>query len=465
MDMTNEALKKMIDEVTDFPMLPPAATAIARMTSDLSAPVKEIASRIESDPAMLKPMLTVINSPFYGVAGPITRVTDAVSLLGYKKVCNLAVGISVFSMFPPKQTHGFDYAKFWERSLLSGVSAGEIAARVPGDQTADVFSAALLQDVGVLFLVRHRPLEYGTALGVSRAQRIPIVRAERETWGSDHAQLGALICEKWQLPRLMMEVIRHHHFVEFAEPIPDGTNTIIKIVNLSSLVAEVLDDPDHDVLRNLLDQRGKAFFGFGPKTIDQILLKVPVMAETIGEAFSVPMSSSRSALNESPSQYHIACASCGAENQQGKFCSECGTSLLVTKAAKVQRSTKKILVAEDSIASRRALCFVIKKLGCIPVEATNGYEAIELAKKDPPGMILLDVVMPRMSGIEALKRIREDKILSDIPVVMLTSLTDSETVIEAVQSGANDYVIKPYTADIIADRIKKYMPKPQKNGK
>ena len=127
-------------------------------------------------------------------------------------------------------------------------------------------------------------------------------------------------------------------------------------------------------------------------------------------------------------------------------------------APKVKRSTKKVLVAEDSIASRRALCFVVKKFGCIPVEAVNGYEAIEMAKKDPPGMILLDVVMPRMNGLEALKRIREDPILFDIPVVMLTSLTDSETVVEAVQAGANDYVIKPYTADIIADRVKKYMP-------
>ena len=129
---------------------------------------------------------------------------------------------------------------------------------------------------------------------------------------------------------------------------------------------------------------------------------------------------------------------------------------------KVKRSARKILVAEDSIASRRALCFVIKKFGCIPVEAVNGHEAIEMAKKDPPGMIMLDVVMPRMNGLEALKRIREDDVLSNIPVVMLTSLTDSETVVEAVQAGANDYVIKPYTADIIADRIKKYMPESKK---
>jgi CheY-like chemotaxis protein/HD-like signal output (HDOD) protein len=393
------------------------------------------------------------------VSGPITRITDAVSLLGYKKVCNLAVGISALSIFPSQKEQGFDYGRFWQQSILAGVSAGLIASRIPGDQPADVFSAALLQNIGILFLVRYRPLEYGTALGMAKGQNLPLAAAERESWGGDHAQLGAQICLKWQMPQLMAEVIRHHHFAELREVLPEGTKTIIQIVNLSGLMAEVLEDLDDVRLREKLDDRAKEFFGFGPKTIDQILEKVPEYAKEIGKAFGVPMGGSGTGSGGSDAQYHTTCPSCGVTGQQGKFCGECGASLLVENAPKnKQRMTKKILVAEDSIASRRALCFVIKKLGCIPVEATNGQEALDFAKKDPPGMIMLDVVMPGMNGLEALKRIREDKVLADIPVVMLTSLTDSETVIESVQAGANDYVIKPYTADIIADRVKKYMP-------
>ena len=153
------------------------------------------------------------------------------------------------------------------------------------------------------------------------------------------------------------------------------------------------------------------------------------------------------------------CTSCGAQVEAGsKFCSECGKPL-AAKKPEPKRDTRKVLIAEDSLASRRALSFVIKKLGYIPVEATNGHEAVELTMKDPPGMIMMDVNMPRMSGIEALKKIREDENTAHIPVVMLTSMTDSETVVDAVQSGANDYVVKPYTADLIAQRLKKYMPK------
>ena len=89
--MTDEALEQMINDADDFPALSDVATAIARMTSDLSAPVKDVANRIEADPILLQRMLAVVNSPFYGVSGSITKITDAVSLLGYKKEGNISL--------------------------------------------------------------------------------------------------------------------------------------------------------------------------------------------------------------------------------------------------------------------------------------------------------------------------------------------------------------------------------------
>ena len=85
-----------------------------------------------------------------------------------------------------------------------------------------------------------------------------------------------------------------------------------------------------------------------------------------------------------------------------------------------------------------------------------------MAKKDPPGMVLMDIMMPAMNGIEALKKIRDDKAIAHIPIVMLTSLTDNESVIEAIQEGANDYIVKPYTIETISERVDKFMPKQKK---
>lgn len=429
------------------------------MTTDLSAPVQEVAEKINSDKGWQAKMMRVVNCAFTGLASPASDVAQAISLLGYKKVCNLAVSISIIDLFPKQQEGGFDYGRFWERAVVCGVSAGEIAHRMPGDFPGEPFSAGVLQDLGVLFLIKNRPMDYGMALGIARNKGVPIVVAEQEAMGTDHAAIGAQLAKKWQVPAQMVELIRYSHFYESKLDIPAGTKTVIQTVNLSSLVADVLLDT-HDDARKILNERAAEFFGLGPKNIDDLLTKVPDQVDEVLKSFAIEVVSAAAAPAQPEAPLLDKCPDCGAEGS-GRFCSECGGTLAKEKPQK-PRSKTKVLIAEDSIASRRALCFVIKKLGYVPVEATNGFEAVELAKKDPPGMIMLDVMMPRMNGLEALKRIRGEESTADIPVVMLTSLTDSETVVEAVQAGADDYVVKPYTADIISQRLKKYMPKKER---
>ena len=188
-----------------------------------------------------------------------------VSLIGYKKICNLAVGITVLDLFPADSSGGFDYSKFWERSICCGVAAGEIAANMSGELPADVFTVGLVQDIGVLFLVRTQPLEYGGAMGISRTKGVHLAKAEREALGVDHAQVGAVLCANWKLPRLLIEVIRHHHFAEFDEEISEEHKKIVQVVNLASLLVDFLFDSDSEELRERLDDRAKTFFGFGPK--------------------------------------------------------------------------------------------------------------------------------------------------------------------------------------------------------
>jgi len=465
--MSVDDIVQQIGQTEGFPELPSLAMEIARMTTDLSAPVQEIADKIQLDVQLLRKMLRVVSEPFYGLSGGLGKIADAISLIGYQKVCNLAVAVSILDLFPTKAEGGFDYGGFWERSLCSAVAAGEIGNRITKDLQSDAFSLGLLQDIGVLFLVRSRPLEYGGAIGVSSSQNLHIAKAERDVLDVDHAVVGAAMCKHWRLPGFIGEAIQHHHFAEFEESVPADSKTITQVVNLSSLVTAFLyaDGRHEEEARRILDERGKEFFGFGPKMIDAIIEKVPSQAKDIGKAFSIDVGAdAKEATAAQEESFHEECPHCKAKDQTGKFCSECGGALLVEKK-KPKVESHKVLIAEDSIASRRALIFVIKKLGYIPIEATNGVEAVEMAKKDLPGMILLDVMMPRMTGLEALKRIREDEATAEIPIVMLTSMTDSETVVEAVQGGANDYVVKPYTADLIAQRLKKYMPAPKKKKK
>ena len=100
--MTDDEVVTMIEEAGDFPSLSTIAQDIARMTSDLSAPVNEFADKIKSDQNLLNRVLKVVCSSFYGLADGVDKIEEAVSLIGYKKVCNLAVGLSIVDLFPNK---------------------------------------------------------------------------------------------------------------------------------------------------------------------------------------------------------------------------------------------------------------------------------------------------------------------------------------------------------------------------
>ena len=95
--------------------------------------------------------------------------------------------------------------------------------------------------------------------------------------------------------------------------------------------------------------------------------------------------------------------------------------------------------------------------GWTVTEAENGAVARDLLQQHQPDLILLDLMMPVMDGIEALKSIRSEVRLRSIPIVMLTSTTDVRMVTEAIECGANDYIAKPFSVTLLTERVERYI--------
>jgi CheY-like chemotaxis protein len=130
---------------------------------------------------------------------------------------------------------------------------------------------------------------------------------------------------------------------------------------------------------------------------------------------------------------------------------------VVVKKESVGEGAKRILIAEDSAATRTAISAMLKRMGYDVLVALNGEEAVTLARQEQPDLILMDIMMPVMDGIEALKNIRGDIRLRATPIVMLTSTTDVRMVTEAIESGANDYIAKPFSVTLLTERVERYI--------
>lgn len=103
-----------------------------------------------------------------------------------------------------------------------------------------------------------------------------------------------------------------------------------------------------------------------------------------------------------------------------------------------------ILIADDEYAGRETLQSVLEGEGYRLEMAENGMQAIEKAKRLLPDVILLDIMMPGMTGFEVCERIRNDPEIAEIPIIVLTALDDRESLLRALKAGADDFVSKPF---------------------
>jgi two-component system chemotaxis response regulator CheY len=117
----------------------------------------------------------------------------------------------------------------------------------------------------------------------------------------------------------------------------------------------------------------------------------------------------------------------------------------------------KALIVDDSQIMRRIIVSVLKKAGVDDVvEVSNGQEAVDLlATANDIGLVLLDWNMPVMSGIDALKHIRTTN--KKLPIVMVTTESEKEKVIEAIKAGANDYLLKPFNPQDVQEKLTKHL--------
>ncbi|MDI3322871.1 chemotaxis response regulator CheY [Pontibacterium granulatum] len=116
----------------------------------------------------------------------------------------------------------------------------------------------------------------------------------------------------------------------------------------------------------------------------------------------------------------------------------------------------KILVVDDFSTMRRIIKNLLKELGLTNViEADDGATALPILKQGGIEFLITDWNMPNMSGIDLLKHVRSDPNLSSIPVLMVTAEAKREQIIAAAQAGVNGYVVKPFTAVTLKEKIDK----------
>src|SRR5918911_892911 len=112
-----------------------------------------------------------------------------------------------------------------------------------------------------------------------------------------------------------------------------------------------------------------------------------------------------------------------------------------------------ILVADDEPINRSLIQRRLERAGYHVLTAQNGQEAVEKAREQLPDLVLLDIMMPVMDGLEACRRLKDDETTRDIPVIFLSARDETEVKVSGLSLGANDYISKPFKAEELLARV------------
>ncbi len=229
----NQELKKIIMTTGDLPPMPMVAAKVNQLVESGKANADEIAKAISSDPAVSARILKISNSAFYGRQRKIQTLTDAVVMLGHNTLKGLVVAASLKEIYKPS---GLIENMLWEHSFGAGVAARIIAGHTRQAGSDEAFMAGLFHDIGKIIMNFREKEKLRLVMERCYNEMLLFEEVEQAVFPYTHAELGAYVLEKWNLPVPLITAVMHHHTLAFTEEDDSCQRSLTAVTALANLM-------------------------------------------------------------------------------------------------------------------------------------------------------------------------------------------------------------------------------------
>lgn len=212
-----ECVARILAQVEDIPTLPVTVAAVLRIIDDPDCSVRDLGEVITSDPSLAARVLRLANSAYYGFPRAIAAVPQAITLLGFATLRNVALSTAVFDLLRPTNGNTLDLEALWRHSIGVAAAAKLVARCARYTPLEKAFTAGLLHDIGKLLIARYLSGSVGEIVGLIASEGITIGDAEQRVLGVAHPAFGAWLAARWAFPPSLVDAIAFHHHPERAE--------------------------------------------------------------------------------------------------------------------------------------------------------------------------------------------------------------------------------------------------------
>lgn len=268
-----QKVNKIKSKLKDIPSLPEVVTRVMQLVQDPKSSAAQLSKVISHDPGLTSRVLRLVNSAYYGFPKQISSIQHAIMILGFTTMRGLVLSSSIFKIFAPKADGIIllDYKKFWKHSLITAVASKEISKYLYFQQDDDIFSAAILHDIGKIILDQYDHENYVNVLKVPENERFleNVLTIEEKFCEINHCEIGKIVAESWNLPESLACVIKYHH-----SPLDAGKHVFLTaIVYLSNIISTIILE-DLSLDEKYFNKEVLDYLRIGKDELAEILQKV-----------------------------------------------------------------------------------------------------------------------------------------------------------------------------------------------
>jgi len=206
-----EDILEQLQNVTNLPAIPKVLQEITQLFNSPDLSARKVEMMIEKDPSLTVKVLSVANSPLYGLRRKVNTVGSAVLILGMQEIKSIITSIKMASTVKMKSDKYFKPEIFLNHSTVVGMLTQRMSKDLGFNFQGDGFIAGMLHDMGILVLHEFLTKEFMETVFYSVQNQIPFLDAEYKVMGLSHQEIGEFLTEKWSLPSVFSDALQYHH--------------------------------------------------------------------------------------------------------------------------------------------------------------------------------------------------------------------------------------------------------------
>ena len=256
-----------LKNIRNLPSIPIIIFEVSRLLEDPMTNASDLAELISKDQGMVTKILTIANSPFYGLSKKISTIEFAIVILGFENIKNIIIALSMIGAFKGKGKN-WNRKKYWYHCLATASIAKRLAEDLGYPKSGEAFTAGLLHDLGIAIIQLYFNKEYNKIYKLANSKDISFLEAETEVLNITHQEVGNFLVDKWNLPKALCDSILHHHNPGQATE----NNSLVSIIHLADYLSRELDFGRFEFDKDLnLDVSIFEVFGWADEYLDEFV--------------------------------------------------------------------------------------------------------------------------------------------------------------------------------------------------